>query len=118
VFDAIHDLQPANESQADLKRQALTLVVRLGEIRLTLIARTATSVARPLLLVVVAWLIVIFLSFSVLAPATEMALLALMISALAVAGALLLILELDRPFQGMLMISRDTAEAALRATGG
>jgi hypothetical protein len=50
---------------------------------------------------------VIFASFSLLAPRNAIATTALMISALSTAAAIFLILELDRPFGGVLGISKE-----------
>jgi hypothetical protein len=50
--------------------------------------------------------VVIFLSFAVIAPRNAIAATALMISALS-AAAVFLILELDRPFSGVLRISNE-----------
>ena len=66
-----------------------------------------------MLTILVAWLIVIFLGFSVLAPAKATAILALMVSALAVSGAIFLILELDEPFGGLIGISSEPMLNAL-----
>jgi hypothetical protein len=66
-----------------------------------------TSISKPLLIVVVFWLVVIFLSFAAIAPRNAIATTALMISALSAAAAIFLILELDRPFSGALRISNE-----------
>jgi hypothetical protein len=58
-----------------------------------------------MLVVVVCWLVAIFLSFSLLAPPTPTATLALIVSACSVTGAFFLILELDQPFGGLIRIS-------------
>ena len=83
----------------------MTLAVELGQLRLLLLAQSASSISKPLLIVVVFWLVVIFLGFSLLAPPNATAILALMVSALSVSGAIFLILELDRPFGGLIAIS-------------
>jgi len=54
---------------------------------------------------VVCWLVVIFLSFSLVAPPNATATLSLLVSALAASAAIFLILELDRPFGGLIQIS-------------
>ena len=66
-----------------------------------------------MLMVVVCWLFVIFLSFSLLAPPNATASLALLVAALSVSGALFLILELDRPFDGLIRISGQPMHHAL-----
>jgi hypothetical protein len=66
-----------------------------------------------MLIILVSWLVVIFLGFSVLAPPNATVILALMISALAVSGAIFLILELDQPFGGLIRISSEPMLNAL-----
>jgi hypothetical protein len=58
--------------------------------------------------------VVIFLSFSLIAPHNATAALALMVSAVSAATAILLILELDRPFSGLLRISNEAMLNVLR----
>src|SRR5512133_3163639 len=57
---------------------------------------TMAAISVPLLAMVVRWLMVVFLSFSLCAPPNATASLALLVSACSVAGAFCLILELDR----------------------
>jgi hypothetical protein len=66
-----------------------------------------------MLIILVSWLVVIFLGFSVLAPPNGTAILALTVSALAVSGAIFLILELDEPFGGLIGISSEPMVNAL-----
>jgi hypothetical protein len=61
--------------------------------------------------------VVIFLSFSLLAPPNATANLALMVSALCTAGALFLVLELDRPFGGLIQISSEPLRNVLSQLG-
>ncbi len=93
--------------QRNLKAQATTLALDLGQLRTLLLAESISSISKPLLIVVVCWLVVIFASFSVIAPRNATATAALTISALATAAAIFLILELDRPFSGVLRISNE-----------
>ena len=62
-----------------------------------LVAQSVPSISKPLLVVVVCWLVAIFISISLLCPSNATATLALLVSAFSVAGAIFLILELDRP---------------------
>src|SRR5262249_45673723 len=59
------------------------------------------------LIVVSFWLVVIFLTFSLIAPHNGTATFALIISAVAAATAIFLVLALDRPFSGLLRISNE-----------
>jgi hypothetical protein len=85
VYLAIEQLSPQDDAQRNLKAQATSLIVELGQLRTLLAAQSVASISHPLLIVVVAWLVVHFVSFSVLAPPNATASLALMISALSVA---------------------------------
>jgi len=107
IYLAIQHLTPHDEMQRDLKAQATTLALELGQIRTLLVTESISSIAKPLLIVVSFWLVVIFLSFSLIAPHNATATFALMISAVSVATAIFLILELDRPFSGLLRISNE-----------
>jgi hypothetical protein len=105
VYFALQHLSPQDEGQRFLKAQTMTLAVELAQLRSLLAAQSVASISTPMLVVVVCWLFVIFLSFSLLAPPNATATLALLVSALSVAGAIFLILELDHPFGGLIKIS-------------
>lgn len=107
VYIAIQHLTPHDEMQRNLKAQATTLALELGQIRTLLVAESISSISKPLLIVVSLWLVVIFLTFSLIAPHNGTATFALMISAVSAATAIFLILELDRPFSGLLRISNE-----------
>jgi hypothetical protein len=100
VFDVIQQLTPSSERD-------------LAERRALLVAQAAASVSRPLLVVVVCWLFFILFGFSVLAPQNTIAALALIASAASVSGAILLILELERPFDGLIKVSSEPLTKAL-----
>ena len=57
--------------------------------------------------------VIILLGFSVLGPSNPTAMIALLLSALAVSGAMFLILELDQPFGGVIGISSEAMTNAL-----
>ena len=105
LYIAIQGLAPQDDTQRSLKAQAASLAVELAQLRTLLRAQSLASISRPLLVVVVLWLVIIFFSFSLLAPPNATANLALMVSALSVAAAIFLILELDQPFGGLIQIS-------------
>jgi len=104
---AIHQLTPRDETQRALKGQATNLMVQLAEFRALLQAQAVSSVSKPLLIALVLWLIVIFLGFSLLAPANTTSTLALIAGAFSVACAVFIILELDYPFAGVVRVPSD-----------
>jgi hypothetical protein len=105
LYLAIQHLTPHDEMQRSLKAQATTFAVELGQLRTLLVAESISSISKPLMIVVASWLVVIFLSFSLIAPHNATATFALMISAVSAATAIFLVLELDRPFSGILRMS-------------
>jgi hypothetical protein len=114
LYFAIQALAPKDESQRALKAQLMSMLMDLAQLRTLLLVQSTPSISKPMLIVVISWLVVIFLSFSVLSPSNTTANLALVISALSVAGAIFLILELDRPFSGMVRISSEPMVNALK----
>jgi len=116
-YNAIQNLSPRDDTQRALKIQASNLALELAQLRMLLMAQSVSSISMPLLIVVVCWLVLIFFSFSLLAPGNATAALALLVSAFSVAGAIFLILELDRPFGGLIRISSEPVVAALNQLG-
>ena len=113
LYRDIQRLSPQNDTQASLKSQAASLAIDLAQIRSLLAAQSVPSISKPMLIILVLWLVIIFLGFSVLAPPNATTLLALTVSALAVSGAIFLILELDEPFGGLIGISSEPMLNAL-----
>lgn len=103
-YIAIQRLSPHDDAQRTLKGQVTTLMVDLGQIRSLLVAQSIPSISKPMLIILVSWLVVIFFGFSLLAPPNATTTLALVASAFSVAGAIFLILELDQPFGGVIRI--------------
>ncbi|HTY89401.1 MAG TPA: hypothetical protein VMB80_18270 [Candidatus Acidoferrum sp.] len=113
LYFAIQRLAPQDDTQRNLKAQAISVAIELGQMRSLLLAQSVSSVYRPLVTMVVCWLVIILLGFSLVAPPNATATLALLVSALAASGAIFLILELDRPFGGLIQISNQPILNAL-----
>ena len=113
LYRDIQRLSSQNDTQASLKSQAASLAIDVAQIRSLLAAQSVPSISKPMLIILVLWLVIIFLGFSVLAPPNATTLLALTVSALAVSGAIFLILELDEPFGGLIGISSEPMLNAL-----
>jgi len=104
LYVSIQRLSPNDDSQRALKTQVVTLMVDLGQLRSLLIAQSIPSISKPMLIILVSWLVVIFFGFSLIAPPNATTTLALVASAFSVACAIFLILELDHPFGGLIHI--------------
>jgi len=114
---AIYSLAPGDDVQRALKAQAARMVDDLGQMRWLLYEQAETSVSRAMLLVVVLWLGILFLSIGLFAPPNGTVIIALMLSAVSVSGAIYLILELDLPYGGMISISSHPMRLALSHLG-
>ena len=82
-----------------------------------LFEQTGTSISTVLLVIVIFWLALLFLSFGLFAPANTTAIAALVVGALSVSAALFLILELDQPFGGLIEVSNEPILKALKYLG-
>jgi hypothetical protein len=117
LYDAIQELSPKNDAQRSLQAQALTMAINLGQTRWLLFEQSASSIPIAFLVVLIFWLSVIFASFGLFAPRNATVVAALFVGALSVSGAIFLILELDRPFQGLIHISDAPLRNALAYLG-
>jgi Protein of unknown function (DUF4239) len=111
-------LAPANDRQRALQSQALQIATELARTRLLLVAQHESSAISGAFLVILSfWLVVLFASFGLFAPRNATVLASLLISALSVAGAIFLILELDQPFEGLIQISSTPLRSAFAHLG-
>jgi len=113
VFNSIEKLSPQNDVQRSLKSQAAQIATDLGQMRWLLFEQTETSISIAMLIVLISWLAIIFMSAGLFAPPNATVIIALMLAALSVAGAIFLILELDMPFDGVIQISKKPMYNAL-----
>ena len=112
LYDSISKLAPENDEQRAAKAEALETTADLSKTRWLLYAMGDTSIATPMLVIVIIWLTTIFISFGLFAPMNWTAIGSMLIGALSVSSAIFLIMELDRPFAGVIHIS----DAPLRHT--
>ena len=104
-FEQIQELKPRDDFQRSLHAQAMQITSELGRIRSLLLEQSGGSIPMPFLVVLVFWLAMLFISFGLFAPSNSTVVGVLFVCALSVAGAIFLILELDRPFAGLIQIS-------------
>ena len=103
--------------QRSMQSQAMTLAAEVGRTRLLVFENLGASIPVPFLVVLVFWLCIIFASFGLFAPRNATVITVLCVCALSVAGAIFLILELDRSFEGLLQVSSAPLRAALVQLG-
>jgi hypothetical protein len=117
LYERIQELAPKTDLQRAAQAQALKTAIDLAQMRWSLAAQKGSSIPIPFLVVMVSWLTLLFASFSLFAPPNMTVIATLLICAMAVSSAIFLILELDRPLEGMIQISSEPLRAAFEHLG-
>lgn len=112
-YEKLENLSPKTEAQRHTQNAALQLGTSLAQTRMLMFEQLGGSVAWPLLMVLVFWVSVLFLGFGLFARFHITIAVALVVGALSVASAVLLILELNQPYQGLMRISDASLRSAL-----
>lgn len=113
VDERIRARVPQNDGQRALQAKALQISGDLLASCWLLLTQMGNSMPRLFLLVVISWLGVLFASFGLFALRNATVITALFVCALSVAGSTFLILEMDRPLEGLLEISSASLRYAL-----
>lgn len=117
LYDAIEGLSPKDDRQKLLRSDALSLAMEVSQARWLMFEQGTLMVSKPLVVVVVFWLIFIFLSWGLFAPANGTVIATFFVAAFSVSAAIFLVLELYMPYAGILRISSDPLRAALSQLG-
>lgn len=117
VYDKIQQLSPNDNAQRSLQGQASSIANSLGQTRWLMYEQSVASIPLPLLAVLVLWLTIIFISFGLFAPRNATVVASLFVSAQSVSCAILLILEMYKPFEGLIQISSAPLYTALAHLG-
>ena len=94
--------------------QAQQLTTAVVGSRWLLVEREVFGIAAPLLILVVFWLCVLFMSFGLFAPRNATVTVALLLCALVVAGAIQMTLDLSWPFEGFVRLSGGSSFRSLQ----
>jgi hypothetical protein len=116
-FYSIETLQPTNDLQRSLKPRILQIGTELVRTRLLMFVQIDNPIPLPLLAIVILWLTVIFASFTLFVQPNAIVAMASLIYALAVSSALFLIVDMSRPFAGLMKISSETLSHVLPPLG-
>ena len=113
----VQELEPNNEAKRALQARVINAIADLSQSRLALFAQAHDSIPAPFLAILIFWLAIIFVSFGLFVQATRIVIVTFVVGALSVSGAIFLILEMDRPFAGLLQISSEPLRHALAPLG-
>jgi len=117
VQDKLRELAPQNDAQRQVLAQAQQFAGDLSQTRWLLIEQAQNELPFPLLFVLVFWLTLLFVSFGLFAPRNPTVLTVLFVGACSVSAAIFLVLELNRPLEGVVKLSNAPLLNALRHLG-
>ena len=117
LYDDIQQLAPQNDIQRSIKGEALGMALEVGKTRWLMFEQGSLPIPFTFLMVVVFWFTIVFASYGLHAPRNPTVIFSLFLCALSVAGAILLILELYKPFEGLIQISSAPMRSALAQMG-
>ena len=111
------ELSPQNDAQRWLKSTALEITREMAKGRWLVLEQIGSGIQWPFLAILIFWLAMIFVSFGLFAPRNGSVVIALLVSALSVAGSLYLIVQMDQPYSGLIKISSAPVRAAFDQLG-
>lgn len=117
LHEKIHALKPKDESQRDLQTQALQTCNELMQARWQMIEQSENPVPLPFLIILIFWLTVLFAGLGLLAPWNFTSVLALLVCAVSMSAAIMLILEMNSPLEGMIKVSGTPMQKAIDSLG-
>lgn len=117
VDSAVAHLLPLDDTQRELKSAALQLCFELGMQRWVLVEQRTGFIELTYVWILTFWLLFIFIGFGLFAPLNPTVMVAFFIAAFSVSCAIVLVIELDRPFSGFIRLSSDPLRFTLQNIG-
>lgn len=117
LYVKIQQLSPGNGNQKRLQAQALEFATQIGHTRWLMFEQKTTPMPTLLLGMLVFWLTTLFTSFGMFVRPNIVVVSSLLVSALALTGAVFLILEMYHPYSGLIQVSDAPLRAALAQLG-
>ena len=114
VQDKLSELTPRNDAQRQALARAQQIVSDLSQTRWLLIEQEENQLPLPLLVILVFWLTLLFVSFGLFAPINTTALTVLFVGACAISASIFLVLELSKPLEGFIQLSSAPLRNALQ----
>lgn len=105
---------PRDRYQSVLAARLGDLFGRVRDTRWRLIEEAHSTLSRPFFVMLTLWLIMIFLSFGLIAPHNALALVMIGLGAMSISSSVYVIVDLDTPFTGQIAIPSDSMRDALR----
>jgi len=113
VGTSINALKPQDAERRALLQSAQQQFVRLSELRWLIVGTTRGTIPAPLVALVVACLMLVFASYAWRAPSSAGVVASFFVASLLLTAAIVLILDMDRPFTGPVRVSGDAVTRAV-----
>jgi len=110
-------LTPQTDGQRQLLAQAQQVAGDMSQTRWLLMEEAQNELPLPLLVILICWLSVLFVSFGLFAPRNATVLSVLFVCACSMSAAVFLILEMNRPLDGIIKVSSAPLRSALEHLG-
>jgi hypothetical protein len=117
LFEGIASLTPKTDVQRLAHSRALELLGTIGATRHLLMEQSAGAISWPFLFVLMSWMTVLFFGFGLIARFNATAAASLFVGSFSVAGAILLILEMNQPYGGWIEVSSAPLRGVLAQIG-
>jgi hypothetical protein len=101
------------EAQRSALANASSIAAELNKTTWLERAEEMDHVQHPFIFILLAWFAILFFSIGLFAPRNGLVIAALVVGALSIAGAVVLIADLDSPFEGILVVSAEPMQEAL-----
>lgn len=113
VGTRLRAFEPNRASQLSIWNDMREQYRKVLELRWSLVEQAEGSLPRPLMLMVVAWLVLIFATFGFRAPRNAVVVTCFIAAAALIGGAIYLIVDMDAPFDGPIQVSPAPLQRAL-----
>jgi hypothetical protein len=113
IEDRLRVLTPQTEIERLARSSALQLAGELKRTNRLLTVQESGRTPRPFLVVVIFWVSVLFVSYTIFAPFNATVIATVLVAALSVSIAVNLIFDMDQPFLGFIKVSSAPMEQAL-----
>jgi hypothetical protein len=114
IDSAIRRLEPTDKFHQQLADQLATRMGQTMELRWRLIETAQTTVSWPMLCVMSSWLVMVFAVFGMSSPRNRVIYATIFLCALSISSAVFLILDLDSPLSGWIVVSSQPLRDALQ----
>ncbi|HWX60589.1 hypothetical protein [Bradyrhizobium sp.] len=110
---AIAALTPADDAQRALKLRIELAGAEIARTRLLMFSDGEPAILTPFLLILIVWLAVVFVSYSLFVEPGRIVVAALLVFALSISSALFLVADLSQPFVGLMQLPKEQLRQTL-----